>query len=141
MAFSSITPVCSPVDSDEEINCSFCIQPYRDPRLLPCLHTFCFDCLQKQLDDSTDQQAALLCPTCFEEIPLPISDLPIHVYLRNQANTVRRVLRLENVRIVIAKRRRARSVPIVATAGFESASSAYNSTKSSRATRSTRSLV
>ena len=91
MDSSSITPI----DPNKEINCSLCRQPYRDPRLLPCLHTFCFDCLKKQLDDSTERQADLLCPSCSERSPIPLSDLPIHVYLQNQANAVRRALELK----------------------------------------------
>ena len=85
------------IDSDKEVSCALCEKPYRDPRLLPCLHAFCFDCLQKELDDSTDRQASLLCPTCSEPIPLPIDELPRHVYLLNQANTVRRLHELKAV--------------------------------------------
>ena len=91
MAFSSITPI----DSGKEVTCTLCRQPYCDPRLLPCLHAFCFDCLKQQLDDSNQRQADLLCPTCSERSPLPLIDLPSHVYLRNQANAVRRVLELK----------------------------------------------
>ena len=91
MALSPTTPV----DSDEEVNCTLCKQPYCDPRLLPCLHTFCFDCLQRQVDDSTERQADLLCPTCSERSPLRLIDLPCHVYLRHQASAVRRVLELK----------------------------------------------
>ena len=90
-SFSSVPPI----DNDKETTCTLCRQTYRDPRLLPCVHSFCFDCLQKQLDDSTDQESSLLCPTCSDEIPLPLNDLPSHVYLRNQANAVRRVLELK----------------------------------------------
>ena len=140
MAVSSIAPF----DSDKEINCTLCGQPYRDPRLLPCLHAFCFHCLQKQLDDSTDQQASLVCPTCMEQVHFPST-----IYLSTSTYATKRTpfvacwssRRQENVKIVTVRRRRARSVPTVATAGFESANNACNSTESSPATRSTRSLV
>ena len=89
---SSSTPV-------DDVECSLCKQPYRDPRLLPCLHSFCYECLQKHMDDSTEQQATLVCPACFEQTPLPIRDLPRHVYLSNNANTARRVSQLKTAKV------------------------------------------
>ena len=85
----------TPVD----VECVLCKQPYRDPRLLPCLHAFCYECLQKLLDDSTEQQATLVCPNCFEQVPLPIRDLPRHVYLSNNANIARRVSQLKTAKV------------------------------------------
>ena len=84
-----------PVDCGKDGYCFLCKEPYRDPRLLPCLHAFCFNCLQKQLEDPTEKQAALLCPTCLEQTPLRIDDLPSHIYLHNQASIVRRVVELQ----------------------------------------------
>lgn len=41
------------VDEDEGINplvqCGLCQDVYDDPRVLPCSHTFCLECLQKQV--------------------------------------------------------------------------------------------
>ncbi len=41
---------------DESINplaqCGLCIEVYDDPRVLPCSHTFCLDCLQKQVHNN-----------------------------------------------------------------------------------------
>ena len=89
--------VCSaPVDN---VECFLCKQPYRDPRLLPCLHAFCYECLKKLLDNSTEQQATLLCPTCFEQSTLPVRDLPKHVYLSNNAKTARRVSQLKTDKV------------------------------------------
>ena len=91
MACSPITPV----DTDQEINCTLCMKPCRYPKLMLCLPVFCYDCLeneQKQLENSTHQRrTTVLCPTCSEETPLPIWDLPNHVYLRNQTNAVPRI--------------------------------------------------
>ena len=95
--FSPSTTVHSQSDKEVSCQCALCENPYRDPRLLPCLHAFCFDCLQKQLGDSTDQQAGLICPTCSEPIPLPIDELPKHVYLLNQANKFRGLQELKAV--------------------------------------------
>ena len=114
-------------DSEKDTNCSLCRQPYRDPRLLPCMDAFCFDCLQKQVDDLTDEQSVLVCATCSEQVPLPTNDLPSHVYLRNQANALLRVLELKKAgecENCNGEGRGARFVLTVATAGFVFASSA-----------------
>ena len=123
---------------------------------LTVIQDFCRVCtrsatsvLKKLLHDSTQQQATLPCPTCFEQVPLPIQDLPIgmHLYLSNNAITARRVSQLKTAKTcgncmhVTSKRRRVPSVATAATVDFRSASSAWNSTRRSGATRSTRSLA
>lgn len=50
-----------------ETTCCKCEDPFMDPRILPCLHSFCLKCLQK-LSEST-----LQCPICDEVVPLPSS--------------------------------------------------------------------
>ena len=55
----------------EELNelfCRVCLEPYEDPRILPCLHTFCFKCLQKIAADRM-----VVCPVCRGNHPLPVS--------------------------------------------------------------------
>ena len=44
------------------IECSLCMDPFDDPRALPCLHTFCFKCLKQLLD-----QDKIKCPKCRKE--------------------------------------------------------------------------
>ena len=51
-----------------EAQCEKCEEPFTDPRILPCLHTFCFKCLQK-VTESTNEP--LQCPTCDEKVPVP----------------------------------------------------------------------
>ena len=29
------------------ISCAICLDPFKDPRILPCSHTFCFQCIRK----------------------------------------------------------------------------------------------
>lgn len=43
-----------------EITCSHCSQHYQDPRVLPCCHYFCLECL-RELCNSSD---SLTCPSC-----------------------------------------------------------------------------
>lgn len=57
--------------------CKVCRRLYRDPRILPCLHTFCSDCIGR-LEPFTGRDAAagavtVLCPDCDFEVDLPAS--------------------------------------------------------------------
>ena len=53
-------------DTDE---CAICLQPYDDPRFLPCHHSYCAKCIQK-LFDSTDRRT-IPCPSCRKPATLP----------------------------------------------------------------------
>ena len=43
--------------------CSICSEFYNDPRMLPCLHSFCKKCLQKKLEEEGSDRK-LQCPAC-----------------------------------------------------------------------------
>jgi len=50
------------------VDCSQCKNTYTDPRVLPCLHTFCYTCIETLLRaDNT-----LACPTCHVEVRLSL---------------------------------------------------------------------
>jgi len=48
------------------IKCGLCHETFTRPKVLPCLHTFCQDCLEK----SQDTPDRLVCPSCRQECPL-----------------------------------------------------------------------
>lgn len=56
---------------ERELECGICLKRLKDPKVLPCLHTFCRGCLtilvRKQQTDST-----ISCPICCETHPLPV---------------------------------------------------------------------
>ncbi|KAI0221542.1 hypothetical protein LSAT2_027143, partial [Lamellibrachia satsuma] len=52
----------------EQLSCTLCLNRFDDPKVLPCLHTFCRRCLEEQL--RRDRTKRLLCPTCKQEAPL-----------------------------------------------------------------------
>eukprot|EP00058_Branchiostoma_floridae_P005884 XP_002591372.1 hypothetical protein BRAFLDRAFT_93992 [Branchiostoma floridae] len=68
---------------DEQfLTCPVCMLHFRDPRVLPCLHTFCRDCLQEW---ATKQQP-LECPTCRTQVSLPdqgVDGLRTNFYVSN----------------------------------------------------------
>ena len=45
----------------DELECGICLELFQDPRSLPCLHTFCRECIQRSLNE-TDH--SLKCPVC-----------------------------------------------------------------------------
>lgn len=66
------------------IECSFCLCTFNDPRLLPCGHTFCLQCLISQVSTTTTEAAqnencVLFCALCRKPWKLPdggVRDLP-----------------------------------------------------------------
>ena len=67
----------------EHVRCPLCFGHYEDPRMLPCLHSFCRHCLQKMID-VTDTKQTIECPTCQRAIDVPEWDaglLPQNLHL------------------------------------------------------------
>lgn len=56
--------------------CGLCKRLYRDPKILPCLHSFCSDCIGQLepfslQEDRTGASVTVLCPDCDSEVELP----------------------------------------------------------------------
>ncbi|XP_019633315.1 PREDICTED: tripartite motif-containing protein 2-like [Branchiostoma belcheri] len=67
---------------DQFLTCAICMLNFRDPKILPCLHSFCRECLQEW---ATKQQP-LECPTCREPVRLPdqgVDGLKTNFYVNN----------------------------------------------------------
>ena len=45
----------------EDLKCGICLELFQDPRSLPCLHTFCRECIQRSLNE---ENHSLKCPVC-----------------------------------------------------------------------------
>ena len=54
----------------EEVSCSVCRCKFTDPKLLPCLHTFCLKCLSR-IQRTSGSREAILCPECRREVIIP----------------------------------------------------------------------
>ena len=63
--------------------CGLCSKSYNDPRILPCLHSFCQQCLHHEIEES-DSQQVFKCPTCQRSMSIPVggaSGLPQNLHL------------------------------------------------------------
>ncbi|XP_074536515.1 tripartite motif-containing protein 59 [Halichoeres trimaculatus] len=76
---------------EEDLTCSVCYSLFSDPRVLPCSHTFCKNCLDNLLQVSTNysiwrpHRLPLKCPNCRSVVELPLAGveaLPTNVSLR-----------------------------------------------------------
>ena len=65
------------------ITCQLCSKPYKEPRILPCLHSFCGQCLHKEIEKSGTKQN-MECPTCQRSITIPeggVNAIPQNLHL------------------------------------------------------------
>eukprot|EP00058_Branchiostoma_floridae_P008574 XP_002594062.1 hypothetical protein BRAFLDRAFT_68498 [Branchiostoma floridae] len=78
----------------EELTCSICMELFTRPKVLPCQHTFCQDCLR----DHAEVRAPFQCPNCRQEVKLPpqgVAGLPDNKMAANMCE-----LRLQNQAIL-----------------------------------------
>lgn len=57
--------------SDEILDCPICLEQYRIPRSLPCLHSFCEECLNSYITSHTDNSTDFPCRLCRSTVILP----------------------------------------------------------------------
>ncbi len=76
MASNDLTSV------EDLITCSFCSKLYDDPRLLPCLHSYCFRCINSIISNNKNH---FICPICGENetTQIDINSLPSNVIIHD----------------------------------------------------------
>lgn len=59
-------------ESPQDIWCKYCSKVYDEPKVLPCLHTFCKRCIGLIAGEN---ESSLFCPICRTEVALPSKNL------------------------------------------------------------------
>ena len=77
-----------------ELSCSICLEVFKDPRALPCLHSFCYDCLEGWVKKSRSNKT-ICCPLCKEVSPVPSGGLKTIKYNNFLADLVKRMDAIE----------------------------------------------
>ena len=70
--------------------CLKCSQPYHDPRMLSCCHSFCAHCIQSLITECTGPNS-ITCPSCHETTTVPIGgiiNLPNNFGLNNKKSDI-----------------------------------------------------
>ena len=74
----------------EQIECAICLELLKDPKTLPCLHTYCKECLKKSVTIVQDK-TIINCPACRKEITLDdkgVEKLPTNFTLASLVEVV-----------------------------------------------------
>ncbi|XP_068727231.1 E3 ubiquitin-protein ligase TRIM71-like [Montipora capricornis] len=59
----------------KEAECPLCIETVKNPKTLPCLHSFCLECLDRHANFARRQlKATIRCPVCQTLFPIPETD-------------------------------------------------------------------
>ncbi|CAL8351627.1 unnamed protein product [Lota lota] len=85
----STSPVVRQIDK-QFLVCSICLDHYHNPKVLPCLHTFCEKCLQNYIPS---QSLTLSCPVCRQTSILPekgVSALQNNFFITNLMDVLQR---------------------------------------------------
>ena len=56
-----------PEEVTEHLTCPVCMEQLREPKVLPCLHTYCKACLQK-LVKKQGSDHIITCPECRQDL-------------------------------------------------------------------------
>ncbi|XP_078584584.1 E3 ubiquitin-protein ligase TRIM56-like [Branchiostoma floridae x Branchiostoma japonicum] len=76
--------------SEDFLECQICLQPYRRPKVLSCLHSFCQQCLEEFLKRQK-VKTELDCPTCRSKTLLPgggVAELKDNFFVESLKDTV-----------------------------------------------------
>ncbi|KAJ8032309.1 E3 ubiquitin-protein ligase TRIM56 [Holothuria leucospilota] len=93
---SSESPV--KIIDEQFCQCPICLQQYNEPKLLPCLHRYCSDCLKKIIEKNQGV-TVLKCPECRDEFSVPnngVDGLKTDFYIKNIIEYIQLQISLED---------------------------------------------
>ena len=56
---------------EQQLTCPVCLELFKNPKTLPCLHTFCQDCLRNCPQEFKGRKYVLKCPSCRKPAIVP----------------------------------------------------------------------
>ena len=72
---------------EEQLTCAICLNLYTNPKILPCFHSFCQQCLESLPQDPQGDNYFISCPTCRHRTQLPqptgAADFPAAFHINN----------------------------------------------------------
>ena len=81
----------------KEAECPLCLETVKNPKTLPCLHSFCLECLDKLANFARKQlQTTIKCPVCQTSFPIPDTDTFANLPSSFHLNRLVDVLALED---------------------------------------------
>jgi len=81
----------------KEAECPLCLETVKNPKTLPCLHSFCLECLDKLANFARGQlQTTIKCPVCQTSFPIPDTDTFANLPSSFHLNRLVDVLALED---------------------------------------------
>eukprot|EP00731_Ephydatia_muelleri_P009356 Em0004g1694a len=87
-----------PAQIPPHFTCWLCYKPYKEPRILPCLHSFCGQCLHKEIERSGTKQN-MECPTCQRSITIPeggVNAIPQNLHLGFEVEVARYMSKIDS---------------------------------------------
>ena len=71
---------------DAQLTCAICLDRYTDPRLLPCVHSYCRDCIDHLPVELDNGRHVVRCPSCRKATRLSergAAALPVNFHINN----------------------------------------------------------
>ena len=64
---------------EAEFTCPICEEIFTQPKTIPCLHTFCEQCIRATIEASERLGNELRCPVCRAELPRDVETIPTRI--------------------------------------------------------------
>ena len=83
---------------EDRLECFICLEEFTDPRMLPCLHTMCRDCIEDLVSSASGQK--FQCPACRYECKVPkegVSGFPKNFFLNDVKELLQELNKLKTI--------------------------------------------